>query len=381
MRILMAEHTFYRSLFQVGGQHLARALARRGHQVVYLSPPLNPLQLRGLIGARAAETRARFGNHHGGGERSDEGVFHYVPFTLVPFLRAPVLDSPSMLRRHTAWTMPGLARWIEQRGPFDGVVLGDVRYVPLLPRIVARRRFLRITDDLLSFTHVPRSVAHLVCEAAAVTDGFVITAEVLRETLPAGATPRAVHLVPNGVDPDHFQAPQPEPGDLAALPRPRAVYVGALESWFDVPRLAAAATSLPDVQFVIIGPARTSLAALEALDNVHLFGPRPYARVPAYLQHCQLGIIPFRSGRLTDGVSPLKLYEYLASGLPVVASAWAELRRRPSPALLVEPGQDLAAAMRRMLENPPPVDTLRDFAASNSWDERAGRLEALLAAG
>ena len=127
--------------------------------------------------------------------------------------------------------------------------------------------------------------------------------------------------LPNGVDAENFARPRPEPEDIAGLARPRVVYVGALEYWFDVELLERCALARPDVPFVVIGPRPDGLpASLATLRNVHLIGPRPYAEIPAYLQHCDVGIVPFRRDALVDSIHPIKVYEYLAAGLRVVAT-------------------------------------------------------------
>jgi glycosyltransferase involved in cell wall biosynthesis len=168
-------------------------------------------------------------------------------------------------------------------------------------------------------------------------------------------------------------APATEPADLAAIPAPRAVYVGALEYWFDAELLAKTARSLPDVSFVVIGPGSAEGGDLEHLPNVHLLGARPYDELPAYLQHCDIGIVPFRRDEMVDAIHPIKVYEYLAAGLPVVSTRWPELEHMGAPITMVEPDSFDAAVAGALRERPEDGRATRlAYAAANSWNERYG---------
>src|SRR4030095_6450061 len=96
--------------------------------------------------------------------------------------------------------------------------------------------------------------------------------------------------------------------DLETIPRPRAVYVGALDGWLDVPLLQDVARRLPRWSFVLIGPPRADLGALRGLANLHVVGPRPYDALPGYLRAADAGIVPFRLEPLTHAIHPIKVY-------------------------------------------------------------------------
>jgi glycosyltransferase involved in cell wall biosynthesis len=137
-----------------------------------------------------------------------------------------------------------------------------------------------------------------------------------------------VRLLENGVDLDHFG-----PGASGACPPlppgPRAVYTGALDERFGLASLRMAAERLPEVAFVLAGPPGAGIRALAAtLPNIHLLGQVPYATLPALLAHCHVALLPMSAHPANEGRSPMKLYEYAASGLSVVATATSELHRR-----------------------------------------------------
>jgi glycosyltransferase involved in cell wall biosynthesis len=192
--------------------------------------------------------------------------------------------------------------------------------------------------------------------------------------------PNAVHYLPNGVDLDRFQPKQPPPAEYSAYARPIAVYVGAINYWFDRGLLEEVARKQANVTFVLIGEARVSLGTISTLPNVHVLGPRAPRRVPAYLQHADVGLIPFVESALTHNVNPLKMYEYLACGLPVVSTDLSEVRMMRAPVHLATG----AAAFCRALEAALSIDDGQReeylaYAAQHTWQARYDRLDRTLA--
>ncbi|MFN2315441.1 MAG: glycosyltransferase [Gemmatimonadales bacterium] len=138
-----------------------------------------------------------------------------------------------------------------------------------------------------------------------------------------------VHYVPHGVEHDHFaQALQPGalPADIASLPEPRVGFFGLIHEWVDIDLIGALADRLP-YQFVLIGASNQDLTALLKRPNVHHLGRKPYGTLPDYCRGFAAAIVPFRISELTLSVNPIKLREYAAAGLPVVASDLPEIRR------------------------------------------------------
>jgi glycosyltransferase involved in cell wall biosynthesis len=179
------------------------------------------------------------------------------------------------------------------------------------------------------------------------------------------------------VEYEHFARPRPAPPEYVGLPRPIAVYVGVILEWFAFAWVRQAAARLPGMQFVLIGPDALARQELGGLGNVHLLGPRDYASVPAYLQYADVGIIPFdadRGGNTVACLNPLKFYQYLASGLPVVSASWTAIRKLRGPARLCETADDFVAALRQAVTDPGDGDAYRRYAAAEDWGRRAATL-------
>jgi glycosyltransferase involved in cell wall biosynthesis len=152
-----------------------------------------------------------------------------------------------------------------------------------------------------------------------------VAAEVLarrRKTL----AERIVHL-PNGVPAwfvrnDTDKKPRPSG-------RPRIGYLGNLRAEIDDGLLADLVEQNPQWQYIFIGPVRKSAATtrLKRMPQVLMAGLLPYDRLPEYLGQFDIGLVPFRLNEFTEPMNPLKIYEYMARGIPVVASDLPELQR------------------------------------------------------
>src|SRR5262249_2492326 len=98
--------------------------------------------------------------------------------------------------------------------------------------------------------------------------------------------------------------------------------------------------------------------------------------LPAYLVNSDVGLIPFdrdRKAALVDTINPLKLYEYAAAGLPVVATPWKELQRIGGPVTFASDPNSFAAAGGRAIDSPFP-DGAQSFAQVASWQQRVVHL-------
>jgi len=155
-------------------------------------------------------------------------------------------------------------------------------------------------------------------------------------------------LVRHGVDFDHFAAAWrsslPRPDDLAGVPGPIFGFFGLIHHWIDSALLAQVARLRPHYSFVVIGDCRVDVSELARLDNVYLLGRRPYAELPAYCATFDAGLLPFARSAMTRNINPIKMYEYLAAGLPVVSTSLPEARRFEGPITIADTAEDFAEA-------------------------------------
>lgn len=200
-----------------------------------------------------------------------------------------------------------------------------------------------------------------------------------------------IHLLPNVADTALFataREPGPEHPALATIPRPRVCFIGALDAYkVDFALLAGVASACPDVSFVAVGPVgfadRTSGAAIPRLPNLRYIPTLPQRELPSLLRGCSACIIPYHLNEYTAGVSPLKLYEYLAAGCPTVATPLPALRAEDAYGLfLAEPTRDtFVERLRHALGvDDAERERISQGALAHSWERRIAELEQLLLA-
>jgi glycosyltransferase involved in cell wall biosynthesis len=372
MNVVFASHTFFSPVFVVGSHHLARAAARAGHSVWHVSSAFSLLHAPFALTRR--DYRARLRLAASGGRCVEPKLWESVPLTLAPWplsRRTPTPEASYL------WSVPSLRRQAARLGferP-DLLLIDEPRMSSLLATLRPRLAVYRPTDvyrDLKgdpSLDGVERRLLQRV-------DGVIGTsAVVLEHVARLGGAELPSMLLENGVDVELFAAPRGEPEDLRAIPHPRAIYVGALDRRFDGAALALAAQRNPTVNFVVIGgePAKPS----GPVGNIHQLGTRSYHDVPAYLQHSDLALMPLARVPANEGRSPMKIFEFGAAGLPVVASTSAELRRRALPFVhLAESAEELAALCGQVARQARGSlgELARCSAAEHAWPGKARRL-------
>jgi hypothetical protein len=214
--------------------------------------------------------------------------------------------------------------------------------------------------------YTPEAERRFVLEARTV----VGSAPDLTAFLEAGGRGDGV-LIPNAVNDAVFGGEASDlPSDFPSGVSPVIGYHGSLYGdWFDWEGLEAVAAANPDAAVVVIGDDKAPRPALPP--NVHLLGLKPQQDLPGYVQRFDAGLIPFVVNPTTHAVSPLKAYEYLASGVPVAAPPLRSLEGLDG----VFVADDLVAATAAALTGPRP-DRAAALAA-HSWQRR---VEVLLAA-
>lgn len=305
-------------------------------------------------------------------------AFARLGFPVVFEEEAAISSASRTLRREeeNLWVASG------ESGASDGlpnrVVWSFAYNLPEPNRSAGARVVYDVIDHLDIFPH-PRALLRRnhergLRDAQAV---FAVSRPLLEEVRDRRAD---AEYLPNGVDFDRFAAPP----DASLLPdeivrsggRPSAGYVGALARWVDSELLLELARLRPDWDFFLVGEALDdSFDRLEAarLPNLHLLGHRPYPAIPSILSTFDAGLIPFRAGTEGSNASPIKLYEYLAAGLPVLATPIPECEAVPEVAVASSAAgfSDLLDRARGSRRSEDFRRRARDRARQNDWSERA----------
>lgn len=159
-------------------------------------------------------------------------------------------------------------------------------------------------------------------------------------------------------------------------------YVGALDEWFDMAAVKSAALRQPDWKFVLIGRIENrAVLALKELPNVVLSGEAPHSELAAHLADFDVALIPFLVNELTVAANPIKLYEYLSFGLPVVSTRLPEVEMFGDLVYIAGGPEDFA---RKVEEAAGENDSLlrqrrADSVRGETWASRVRQIEEALA--
>ncbi|MCP3913600.1 MAG: glycosyltransferase family 1 protein [Actinomycetia bacterium] len=184
----------------------------------------------------------------------------------------------------------------------------------------------------------------------------------------------AAELITNGVDPSRFVSRGGIPPELRDR-GPIIGFVGAIGGRLDVDLIGAVARARPDATVVLIGPQRVDLPELP---NIVAVGTLPYDELVDWVTNFSVGLVPYLTNRFNRSSSPLKAFEYLAAGVPVVSTPLPALDGLGPSVTLAPAGPSFIAAVDRAVEAPIGPEACRAIAAANTWDQRAEHLAALV---
>ena len=157
-------------------------------------------------------------------------------------------------------------------------------------------------------------------------------------------------------------------------------YVGAVSDWFDIDLLYDAARKNENCIFEIYGSTSERSKSLGKIPkNVIFQGEVPYAKLPKIIARFSVAIIPFKNNDLSKSIDPVKVYEYLASGKPIVSSYLPELKKfNHLDVCITETKNEFAYSIKKMLptsNNPERIASRRKLAKIHDWDNVAEKFE------
>ncbi len=204
-------------------------------------------------------------------------------------------------------------------------------------------------------------------------DAPLATSPILVEALQS-RTGRTIHLLPNACEPESLNLTQVSRG--LAKGQVTLGYFGHLSrAWFDWALVQELAQRHRDWIIYIIGSGEE--VPLRLPENVHCLGEVPHDQLAGYAAAWDVALVPFKVMELTRAVDPIKVYEYLAMGLPVVAAGMPALQRLPF-VWSAETPAGIEKAIFEALASPVDRRMVKDFLKSNTWQQRAARIWELL---
>jgi len=228
-------------------------------------------------------------------------------------------------------------------------------------------------DDYYVFGNVDRERVEEELKLFNVSDLVITTSAYLYKK--AKKVTNKTLCIPNAGEFDRFNILPPN-DLLKDIKKPMVGYYGAIAEWFDHETVEFIAIKRPNINFIFIGYTYGSnIAKLVKLPNVHFLGEKPYSSLPSYLYHFDACLIPFKfthPGKLIEAIHPVKVYEYLASGKPVVSTNISELIPFGYLCYLSSSKEEFLMNLDKALgeDRPDLVKRRIEFASKNTWQDR-----------
>lgn len=286
------------------------------------------------------------------------------------------------INRHLlVWMLRGAARKLGFQRPITWTFLPSSADV--VGRLGEQMVVYHCTDEFSQFSDHSKD-ATLDSERRLIekSDRVIVSAERLLSSK-AKHHPDA-RLVCHGVDVEHFRkACDPLtriPDDIARIPGPIVGFFGLIADWVDLELIRCLALMRPSIHFVLIGKIATDTSALTSVPNVHFLGQKSYADLPGYCRRFDMAILPFAINELTLNANPLKLREYLAAGLPVLATSIPEVERFRRLVRICTTTEEFVVHLDELIAQKatgPRMEMSREM-DSESWDEKVEEMSRIV---
>lgn len=382
-RIVIAAHTPIGAPYVVGSHHLAREMALLGHDVTHIPFPFSAFDLfreeSEVFGRLRALALIDPRRHLTGGWALDN-LHQLAPFSPLPWRLSRQRMDEAYLKLNARLTWLGKARQAA-----DLLFIDHPRQAWVTCAIPAKKMIYRPTDIYSYPGHRDNEVIlsverSLIRHAHMIVTTSDAVAERMRKLMGEMGLSRPVEVVLNGVDLNMFGSSADAP--VGKVSRKTAIYVGAIDDRFDAGMLEFLAHNRPDVDFAIAGPLqkRETLSGLP--ENVKVLGAVPYAEVPKLLRGADAALLLLNDHPFNASRSPMKLYEYAASGLPVACGYTPELARRNETFMHFYRSQPEAAIAldQALAADGEARQRARDAAIGQSWRAKARHILELVGA-
>jgi GT2 family glycosyltransferase len=225
-------------------------------------------------------------------------------------------------------------------------------------------------DEFVGFNNVSVEVGQMENMLSNISDYCITTSTKLYERLSQNT--KNIILVRNATEFHHFHN-LPVNDRLKRLDKPIIGYYGAIAEWFDTSVVEHIASRQPDWSIVLIGNTFGSdIRRLRKYKNIHLLGEKSYGELPEFLYWFDVCIIPFKVNELTLSTDPVKFYEYISSGKPVVSSRLPGLLPYKELLYLSSNKKEFLQNVKKALkENDEDLKKARiESAKVNDWETR-----------
>jgi glycosyltransferase involved in cell wall biosynthesis len=357
-------------------QHLLSRIAQQ-NQVLYVT---SPFHIRDVLKSLGRKEQARTGL-----TKITHTLYTYVPPRWLPYnYRLPWLN-----RTTSKFRIKQIRRALRKLGMKRPVMyIWDPSFVDMLGQFDESLVVYHCYDEYRDFPGISatdrqeiRRQEDIILARADIV--FAASSSIYKRKVPFNAN---THIVLNAADYPLFataQDPQTRiPEDLLAIPRPIIGCVTrVVASYFNTRLLRQVFSQRPDWSLVVIGPEsvytpdeRREVDALKKLPNVYLLGRREQIAIPGYLKGFDVCLMAYPDiDNVMHSESPLKMYEYLAAGKPIVSTPLPLISHLDSVIGFAQGAEEWIKAIERSLsgDTPGKIERRQAMARSNTWDQKA----------
>jgi len=364
-------------------QHIMTRMANRGNRVIYVEPPKSILlqALKLIFGVSPEQNTGKWFRRLFGSEERQKNLFI---FSLIKFLPTKYRFS-----RHLNYLLNllWLKREIRKKNMDDAVLW---IYTPEAVTLAGRiGESLIVYDCVDEYTAQPyysknfNGIDKNEIELLRKSDIVFSSAKNLAKKKKKYNT--NTYFIPNAGDYEHFiKATHEEtkiPDDIAKIPHPCLGFVGAMDNYkLDIKLVLYLAVERPDWSIVLIGQVGVSensldLSSIKDCGNIYMFGSKKYNDLPAYIKNFDVCLIPYRFNEYTKNCFPIKFFEYLATGKPVVVSGLPELEEYKNIVGIAHNYEEFLELIKHALKNGDELQKKErlSLARNNTWDSKVSR--------
>ena len=201
---------------------------------------------------------------------------------------------------------------------------------------------------------------------------------------------KRITYLPNVVDPDHFSKDQSVsaslPVEFESIPQPRLIFVGALSEYkVNFELIQKLALICPKWSIVLVGlvgegDPGTSINQLLDIENIYLLGPKPYNELPRLMHFSDVGLLPCMLNQYTRAMFPMKFFEYLAAGLPVVSTNLPSLKEFSDYVNFANSAEEFALQINNILASSSAFDQLgvKKLVSNHSYSKRTEKMISII---
>jgi len=294
-------------------------------------------------------------------------------------------------RMVNTWYIKRYLEYLDYKNKFDVLIVTTPNHLTLLPRELLKGKLViyDCMDNYKEFDqNTKEELAEKELELLRLCDKVVVSSDELYKEITkydVDGICEKTFVINNGVDIEHFDPENVDQSrDITFLrsSKKKVAYIGTISSWVDLDLIQNMAKKFKDVNFYIIGPLDRNFDKnkYSQTDNIIFTGTQPYEIIPTILSKVDISIMPFRKNQLVKSVNPVKIYESLAMGKPVIATRYEETEKFGDLIFTYDTSEEFESILSKLLSQNEEENIIRrriEFARENSWEKRVEQIEKL----